>query len=114
MIAGGDGSGVWRRHWDDGGGRARPLVRFLSRCVAALVVLAATAAGLAGLSGPLHQRELLRLEIQAMEQERDRAATERGRAAKEVWLLENDPGFQALAARDRLDLYRKGETIFRR
>jgi hypothetical protein len=82
--------------------------------VAALVVLAATAAGLAGLREPLHQREQRRLDILAMEQERDRAARDRDRAAKEVWLLENDPTFQALAARDRLDLYRKGETIFRR
>ncbi len=85
----------------------------LNRLIAVLIVLAVVA-GIIGAFLPQLQRqragaeEERRLELQ-VKQRRERVA----RQTRELSWLKNDPSYVEIIARDRLDLMKEGETIYR-
>lgn len=53
------------------------------------------------------------VKIAKMESELEQARQLNARRAREVHLIQNDPEYAGIIARDRLDLMKEGETIFR-
>ena len=57
--------------------------------------------------------ETLRAGLDAKTAERDKEQSIQIKQQREVQLLQNDPEYLELVARDKLDLMKEGETIFR-
>ena len=62
---------------------------------------------------PYKKMQAARGEIDALQAQRDEQKLLLARAAREVSWLKSDPTYLETIARDRLDLMKEGETIFR-
>ncbi len=82
----------------------------------ALVVLLFLAGGLVIISlflPPYQQLKGSRVKVENLQQLVDEQKLLLARQTREVNLLKTDPGYLETIARDRLDLMKEGETIFR-
>jgi cell division protein FtsB len=85
----------------------------LNRILRALLCVA-VALVLVSLFIPQHKRlALIRGEIDSLEAQVKEQKALLGRQSREVTLLKNDPVYLETIARDRLDVMKEGETIFR-
>ena len=62
---------------------------------------------------PYKRMQVARAEIDALQAQVNEQKTILGRQTREVNLLKTDPTYLETIARDRLDLMKEGETIFR-
>ncbi len=62
---------------------------------------------------PYKKMQAARAEIDALQAQRDEQKLLLARAAREISWLKTDPTYLETIARDRLDLMKEGETIFR-
>ena len=62
---------------------------------------------------PYKRMQAARAEIDALQAQVNEQKTILGRQTREVNLLKTDPTYLETIARDRLDLMKEGETIFR-
>jgi cell division protein FtsB len=70
--------------------------------------------GIITLFVPPYQRlQAARAEIDALQAQRDEQKLLLARGMREVNWLKNDPAYLETIARDRLDLMKEGETVFR-
>jgi cell division protein FtsB len=90
-----------------------PVWHFLNRLIAFLILL-----GLAGLIVVLFQPQVAKLgamkaALSEIERDKELAKIENLRLQREKNLLESDPEYIENIARDKLDLMKPGETIYR-
>lgn len=90
-----------------------PVWHFLNRIIAFLIVL-----GLAGLVVVLFQPQIAKLgamknTLGELERQKELETIENLRLQREKTLLESDPEYIENIARDKLDLMKPGETIYR-
>ncbi len=90
-----------------------PVWHFLNRIIAFLIVL-----GLAGLVVVLFQPQIAKLgamknTLGELERQKELETIENLRLQREKALLESDPEYIENIARDKLDLMKPGETIYR-
>ena len=62
---------------------------------------------------PYKKMQVARTEIDALQAQRDEQKLLLARATREISWLKTDPTYLEAIARDRLDLMKEGETIFR-
>ena len=62
---------------------------------------------------PYKKMQVARTEIDALQAQRDEQKLLLARATREISWLKTDPTYLETIARDRLDLMKEGETIFR-
>jgi cell division protein FtsB len=86
---------------------------FLNRVLGALIVFAVIALIICAFMPELRKQkeQAARMEVLRAEIEKQKAAL--NQRTREVDLLKNDPGYVEVLARERLDLMKEGETIFR-
>lgn len=83
----------------------------LSRIVFVLVVLAAVPCVLAIFWPQLEMKRQLAGEIETLEKERDRLASERDALDRRLEWIRTDREYLEMVARDRLNLHKEGEFI---
>ena len=85
----------------------------LSRLVFVLVILAAVPCVLAIFWPELEKKRQMVTQIETLERERDRLEAERDALDQRLEWIRTDREFLEIVARDRLDLHKEGEFIFR-
>jgi cell division protein FtsB len=85
----------------------------LNRVLFALLFLAIWLGIISLFVPPWRKLQGARAEIDALQAQRDEQKTQLARAMREVNWLKTDPAYLETIARDRLDLMKEGETVFR-
>ena len=85
----------------------------LNRILLVLVVIAIWLVIVSLFVPPYKKMQAARAEIDALQAQRDEQKLLLARATREVSWLKTDPTYLETIARDRLDLMKEGETIFR-
>ncbi|MDP9290885.1 MAG: septum formation initiator family protein [Verrucomicrobiota bacterium] len=85
----------------------------LNRLVVALIVLAMLTVAVCAFLPELKRQREQAVRLDELRTEIDKQKELLARRTREVDLLKNDPGYVEVIARDRLDLMKPGETIFR-
>jgi len=85
----------------------------LNRILFALLFLAIWLGIISLFVPPWQKMQAARAEIDALQAQRDEHKTQLTRAMREVNWLKTDPTYLETIARDRLDLMKDGETVFR-
>ena len=85
----------------------------LNRLVLALIVFGVITAILCAFLPTLRERTRQAERVEALQAEISQQKLVLNRRMREVELLRNDPSYVEVVARDRLDLMKEGETIFR-
>lgn len=85
----------------------------LSRITVTLIIVAALGVALTFFIPELDHQKALDRDINRLELERQAALDKRDFLRKELRLLNDDPDYLEIKARDRLDMYREGENILR-
>lgn len=85
----------------------------LSRITATLIIVAGLGVALTFFIPELHHQKALDRDIKRLENERQTALEKRDALRKELRLLNDDREYLEIKARDRLDMYKEGETILR-
>lgn len=85
----------------------------LNRILFALLFLAVWLGIISLFVPPYQKMQAARSEIDALQAQRDEQKALLTRATREVNWLKTDPAYLETIARDRLDLMKEGETVFR-
>jgi cell division protein FtsB len=86
---------------------------FLNRIVYLLIVVAAFILLICWFLPLLKEQQRQQNALQALKQQVEQERAKYNRESKKLTLLQNDPAYTELLARDKLDLVKPGETIFR-
>jgi cell division protein FtsB len=86
---------------------------FLSRILYLLIVAAALILLVCWFLPLVKERDRQQHYLQTLKQEVDQERTLYNKQSKKLTLLPNDPAYTEILARDKLDLMKPGETIFR-
>ena len=95
-----------RRHHDG-------VWHFLNRLVATLIVCAGLVLIVCAFVPELKKQREQSVRLEQLKADIERQKALLARRTREVELLKNDPGYVETLARDRLDLMKEGETIYR-
>lgn len=93
--------------------RQQSVWHFLNRLVFTLIVFAVLTATICVFLPELKKRTDQYVRIDELKAEIAREKITLDHRTREVDLLQNDPAYVEILARDRLDLMKEGETIFR-
>jgi cell division protein FtsB len=93
--------------------RTAPVWHALNRFVYLLIFLVGGAVMFFFFQPELNRLAEMRRQYQDLEGEKERTTIEQLRLSREVDLLQNDPTYLENIARDKLDLMKPGETIYR-
>jgi len=85
----------------------------LNRLVRVLIALGIVALGVTLFYPVLHELRVYREKVETKQSELDAAKRENATQNEKLHLLQTDPEYVEAIARDRLDLMKEGETIFR-
>lgn len=88
-------------------------LRWGVRVTKAVLVLVVFAAILASVKQPLHEQNVMRAKVVAMEQEANRLRETRDKLLRRLSWIQTDNGFLELEVRDRLNLQKGGEFVLR-
>lgn len=86
---------------------------FLSRLVMLLIAFAVLALIVCAFLPELRKQKEQAARLEQLRAEIDKQKATLNQHTREVDLLKNDPGYVEVLARDRLDMMKEGETIFR-
>lgn len=86
---------------------------FLNRLMVTLIVFAAIVVTIFAFIPELKKQREQNARLNQLKTDIERQKTLLARRTREVELLKNDPGYVETLARDRLDLMKEGETIYR-
>lgn len=86
---------------------------FLSRILYLLIVAAALILLVCWFLPLVKERDRQQHYLQTLKQEVDQERALNNKQSKKLTLLQNDPAYTEILARDKLDLMKPGETIFR-
>ena len=86
---------------------------FLSRILYLLIVAAALILLVCWFLPLVKERDRQQHYLQTLKQEVDQERALYNKQSKKLTLLQNDPAYTEILARDKLDLMKPGETIFR-
>ncbi len=87
--------------------------RALNRVLALAIVGVSIACGITWVRPVIKERDLVAAQVEALRQQVVAQKTDVQRQARIVALLQSDPEYLALHAREKLDVAREGETIMR-
>jgi cell division protein FtsB len=102
--------------FDDGGFKTRRdqgVWNFLNRLMIALIVIAVITLIVCAFIPLLKQQREQDARYDQMKADADKARALLARRTREIDLLQHDPAYVEIIARDRLDLMKDGETVFR-
>ena len=100
-------------HDDYGHSRDDWLRSFLNRILYLLILLAAVILLICWFLPLVKEQQRQQKALQALKQQVQIERTKYNKESKKLNLLRNDPAYTELLARDKLDLMKPGETIFR-
>jgi cell division protein FtsB len=86
---------------------------FLNRIVYLLIIVAAFILLICWFLPLVKEQQRQQHALQALKQQVEQERTKYNKQSKKLTLLQNDPTYTELLARDKLDLMKPGETIFR-
>jgi cell division protein FtsB len=85
----------------------------LNRCVSALIIFTGLVLAVCAFLPELRRQRVQTDRLEELRAEIARKQEVVTRAHREIELLKNEPAYVEVVARDRLDLMKEGETIFR-
>lgn len=100
-------------HSSFGARRDHTVWDFLNRLLLVIVVFAVIAITVCAYLPKLKMEREQTARLEQLKADIEKKRTLLARRTREVDLLQHDPGYVELIARDRLDLMKEGETIFR-
>jgi cell division protein FtsB len=86
---------------------------FLNRIVYLLILIATFILLICWFLPLVKEQQRQQRALQALKQQVEQERTKYNKENKKLTLLQNDPAYTELLARDKLDLMKSGETIFR-
>src|ERR1700682_6138008 len=86
---------------------------FLNRIVYLLIIVAAFILLICWFLPLMKEQQRQQRALQALKQQDEQERARYNKESKKLTLLQNDPAYTELLARDKLDLMKPGETIFR-
>jgi cell division protein FtsB len=86
---------------------------FLNRIVYLLIIVAALILLICWFLPLVKEQQRQQRALQALKQQVEQERAKFNKESKKLTLLQNDPAYTELLARDKLDLMKPGETIFR-
>jgi cell division protein FtsB len=86
---------------------------FLNRIVYLLIIIAAFILLICWFLPLVKEQQRQQRALQALKQQVEQERAKYNKESKKLTLLENDPAYTELLARDKLDMMKPGETIFR-
>jgi cell division protein FtsB len=86
---------------------------FLNRIVYLLIIVAAFILLICWFLPLVKEQQRQQSALQALKQQVEQERAKYNKESKKLTLLQNDPAYTELLARDKLDLMKPGETIFR-
>ncbi len=100
-------------HSNFGARRDHTVWDFLNRLLLVIIVFAVIAITVCAYLPKLKMEREQTARLEQLKADIEKKRTLLARRTREVDLLQHDPGYVELIARDRLDLMKEGETIFR-
>lgn len=92
--------------------RVRLLTAF-NRVIAFLIVVGIVAAAVAYILPELRRQRDAQAQVEALRRQVETRRTEVARQTRQVSWLQNNPEYLGIYARDKFDLMKEGETVFR-
>src|SRR5882757_4792803 len=92
--------------------RVRLLTAF-NRIIAFLIVVGIIAAAVAYILPELHRQREAQAQVDALRRQVEARRLEVARQTRQVSWLQNNPEYLGIYARDKFDLMKEGETVFR-
>jgi cell division protein FtsB len=86
---------------------------FLNRILYLLIIVAAFILLICWFLPLMKEQQRQQRALQALKQQVEQERAKYNKESKKLTLLQNDPAYTELLARDKLDLMKPGETIFR-
>ena len=86
---------------------------FLNRIVYLLIIIAAFILLVCWFLPLVKEQQRQQRALQGLKQQVEQERAKYNKESKKLTLLENDPAYTELLARDKLDMMKPGETIFR-
>jgi cell division protein DivIC len=86
---------------------------FLNKIVYLLIIIAAFILLICWFLPLVKEQQRQQLALQALKQQVEQERAKYNKESKKLSLLQNDPAYIEILARDKLDLMKPGETIFR-
>jgi cell division protein FtsB len=86
---------------------------FLNRIVYLLIIIASFILLICWFLPLVKEQQRQQRALQALKQQVEQERAKYNKESKKLTLLQNDPAYTELLARDKLDLMKPGETIFR-
>jgi cell division protein FtsB len=86
---------------------------FLNRIVYLLIIIATFILLICWFLPLVKEQQRQQRALQALKQQVEQERAKYNKESKKLTLLQNDPAYTELLARDKLDLMKPGETIFR-